>query len=310
MILTIIIILILSTIFLITTFISFKLAFYNNEKTQSDAYHMPSNEQYNPHREKATKLVENLLDESYERVYTKSFDGLSLSARYYHNKSGVPLVIQFHGYRSHSIRDFSGGYTIVDGLGYNILIVDQRAHGKSEGKYLTMGIKERFDCLSWVKYAVERFGEDTKIILSGVSMGAATVLLASELDLPDNVRGIFADCPYSSPEKIVKKVIADMKLPPFLYFFVKMGAKIWGKFDLGAASPEEAVKNNTLPLLIIHGDDDRFVPYYMSVDIFNAAKTKHKKFITVKTAGHGLSFMVDFKTYSNAVKEFTNQIIN
>ena len=140
----------------------------------------------------------------YEQVYITSFDGTKLAARYYHLSDSAALQIQFHGYRSTAVRDFSGGFQLAQKMGRNLLVVDQRASGKSEGTTICFGIKEKYDCLEWIKYALERFG-DIPIMLTGVSMGGATVLMASELDLPENVKCIVSDCPYTSPYEIIAR---------------------------------------------------------------------------------------------------------
>ena len=194
--------------------------------------------------------------------------------------------------------------------GQNTLVVDQRAHGRSGGTTITFGIRERLDCLSWVEYVNQRFGLDTPIFLSGVSMGAATVLMASELELPANVRGIIADCPYFSPEAIIRKVCReDMHLPPALVMpFIRLVARLFGHFDLKESSAVQAVGNTTIPILLLHGEDDRFVPCDMSRDIFDAC-TGDKTRITFQGAGHGLSYIVDTERYSEAVSRFVDQCL-
>ena len=144
--------------------------------------------------------------------------------------------------------------------GYNLLLIEQRALGGSEGRTITFGIKEKYDCLSWINYAIERFGKDVKIILGGVSMGAATVLMASALDLPKNVKCISADCGYTSPEAIIRKVCReDMGIPDWLGFpFVRLGARIYGGFSILDGGAIEAVKQAKVPLMIMHGDEDDF----------------------------------------------------
>lgn len=145
------------------------------------------------------------------------------AAQYYAGRPGAPVQIMMHGYKSGAERDFCGGAQIAVQGGYHVLLVDQRAHGKSEGRCLTFGIQERYDCRAWVNYAVGRFGADTKILLYGVSMGAATVLMAGGLNLPRNVVGIVADCGYSSPAAIIRKVIRDQHLPIFpVYYLVRL----------------------------------------------------------------------------------------
>ena len=162
-------------------------------------------------------LIRQMDEIPYEAVTISAQDGTKLAVRYYHVRDGAPLQIQLHGYRGTALRDFCGGNKLARESGQNTLVVDQRAHGKSGGTTITFGIRERLDCLCWVEYASQRFGSDIPVFLSGVSMGAATVLMASELELPANVVGIIADCPYSSPEAIIRKVCQqDMHLPPVL----------------------------------------------------------------------------------------------
>ena len=244
-----------------------------------------------------------------ERVRVKSYDGLWLSARYYHTRDGAPLEIMFHGYRSSAICDFSGGVKLAIKNGHNILLVDQRGHGESEGKYLTFGVKERFDCLAWINYAVERFGKDVKIILCGVSMGAATVLFAAGLDLPDNVVGIFADSPYTTPTEIIKKVCRDMHLPPKLAMpFIKLAAKLYMKCDLNADA-REAVKKSKVPILIIHGEADEFVPCEMSREIYKNCKGGDV-LLVIPDAGHVLGYMTDPVKYEESVAEFIKKVVS
>lgn len=134
--------------------------------------------------------------------------------------------------------------------------------------------------------------------------------MASELKLPSNVVGIIADCPYSSPEAIIRKVCReDMHLPPVLVMpFIRRGARLFGHFDLREASVLEAVQHTRIPILLIHGEGDRFVPCDMSREIFDAC-TGAKTRITFPGAGHGLSYIVDTETYSDAVSRFVDQCL-
>jgi len=209
-----------------------------------------------------------------------------------------------HGYRGTAIRDFCGGSRIAFELGHNLLIVDQRAHGESGGHTIAFGVEERLDCLDWLKYAVGRFGCDTPMALYGVSMGAATVLMASGLGLPENVKCIVADCPYSSPRAIISKVCRDMRLPPGpAYWLVRMGAKLFGRVDLDGASAVDAVRQAGVPVMLIHGEADDFVPCSMSREIHGA--NPHKISLhTFPGAGHGLSYIEDRPRYEALVREF------
>ena len=248
--------------------------------------------------------MEQLKGITAEDVFINSFDGLKLHGRYYHAKDGAPLDIQFHGYNGNAMRDFCGGNKISRESSHNSLLIDQRAHGMSRGKTISFGINERKDCLSWVRYAVERFGEDTEIVLSGVSMGAATVLMASDLGLPKNVKAIVADCGYSSPKAIINKVMRDSGLPDkLMYPFVWLGAMVFGKFNLTESSAVSAVSESDVPILIIHGGADDFVPCYMAEEIYKACRSE-KKLLIVPGAGHGMSYLVDKDLYEKTVKDF------
>ena len=289
---------------------SYRTAFYSPEKRKADDYAIPKGAQYEKERQRMLSLIREMDEIPYEAVTISAQDGTKLSARYYHVRDGAPLQIQFHGYRGTAVRDFCGGNKLARESGQNTLVVDQRAHGKSGGTAITFGIRERLDCLCWAEYANQRFGSNTPVFLSGVSMGAATVLMASELELPANVVGIIADCPYSSPEAIIRKVCReDMHLPPALVMpFIRLGVRLFGHFDLREASAVQAVRNTSIPILLLHGEDDRFVPCGMSREIFDAC-TGEKTRITFPGAGHGLSYIVDTETYSEAVSRFVDQCL-
>jgi pimeloyl-ACP methyl ester carboxylesterase len=176
----------------------------------------------------------------------------------------------FHGYRGTSEKDLSGGIQRCRKLGHSAFIVDQRCSRESEGDVITFGIKEHRDCLSWVAFMVEHFGPDVRIILCGISMGAATVMTAAGCPLPQNVVGVLADCGFTSAEEIIKRVAGLMKMPPNLsYPFVRLGARIFGGFDLNADSALEAAKRCKLPLMLVHGEEDDFVPCEMSRRIYD-----------------------------------------
>lgn len=281
-------------------------AFYSPNKHQNDIYNIPTGEQYDPYRQRMLDLIDDLNSRPFEEVQILSFDGLMLYGRYYHYQDGVPLDIAFHGYRGTAIRDMCGGIWLSYAAKHNILLVDQRAHGKSEGHTITFGIKERKDCLAWVDYAKERFGDNVQILLYGVSMGAATVLMASSEISEKNVRGIIADCPYSSPKEIIKKVCRDMKYPPKLvYPFILLSAWVFGRFKLTEITAEEAVKTSSVPILILHGEDDRFVPEEMSKNIADARVGIERH--TFPEAAHGISGIVESERYNEIVLDFVER---
>lgn len=290
--------------FLLAALIVYRIAFFVPKKERDDHYHLPPGPQFEAEREKMLALIRAQEKIPFERVFTTGYDGTTLSGRYYHVRDGAPLQIQFHGYRGTSVRDFCGGNKLARENGYNTLVVDQRAHGLSAGHTITFGVKERYDCKRWVEYAITRFGHGTPITLAGVSMGAATVLMASELDLPENVKGIIADSPYTTPKEILLRVCRDNHIPtPLAYPLLYVGARVFGGFDWNAASAVEAVKHTRIPILLIHGEDDRFVPKEMSAEIEHACAGYVRR-VTFPEAGHGISYIADPEGYANAAMSF------
>ena len=181
-------VLILLIFILAASYVCCRLCFSVPKQTEADLFRLPDTEQYAPHREAMTQMVRTVLALPYEDVWIRSDDGLRLHGKYYAGRPDAPVQIMMHGYKSGAERDFCGGAQIAVQGGYHVLLVDQRAHGKSEGRCLTFGIQERYDCRAWVNYAVGRFGADTKIFLYGVSMGAATVLMARRIGSPAQCR--------------------------------------------------------------------------------------------------------------------------
>jgi len=293
---------------LAVSFYTFYICFYSKPDRIEDPYTIMRGKQYQQVKDNMIACTRIMDKASCEWVYTDSFDGLKLAGRYYHTAEGAPLMILFHGYRSMSLRDCAGGYILSKKLGFNVLAVDQRAHAESEGRVITFGIREHRDCESWIRFAINRFGSDTKIILSGLSMGAATVLMAAQLPLPSNVAAILADCPYSSPADIIRKVCRDRHLPDHLaYPFIRLGAWIYGRFDLEMTTACNAVKKATVPILLIHGEDDRFVPCEMSRLIRNCCASP-SQLHTFSGAGHGLCYMVDPIRYEMVTIHFLNEL--
>lgn len=190
-------------------------------------------------------------------------------------------------------------------LGYDVLLPYQRSHGESQGKYITYGVKERFDCQSWARYAARRFGEDKPLFLMGISMGAATVLMASGLELPGNIRGIVADCGFTTPWDIMAHVARrDYRLPPFPLLYLLDGlAWLRAGFRLKGADTRKALERNRIPVLFLHGEADSFVPLSMTEENFAACRAE-KRLYTVPGAGHAQSFGVDPEGCKRALREF------
>ncbi len=303
------VILLLVVYALTISYTSYRIAFLAPKRQPGDAPSMPTGPQYLDYKETIDGCIQEIMNRAFEGVTITSFDGLKLFGRYYHTAEGAPLQIQFHGYKSSGYVDFCGGTKLALKLGYNVLVVDQRSHGMSEGSTITFGVQERKDCLGWIEYALKWFGEDTEIVLAGISMGAATVLMVNDLELPPNVKGIMADCPYSSPKDIICKVGQEMRFPLILlYPFIKLGARVFGGFALEESSAVEAVTKAKVPILLIHGEADGFVPCDMSWAIKEAGGD-NVEIHTFPGATHGMSYMVDAKRYEEITMTFLARIM-
>lgn len=296
--------LVLGALALGISFYAYRNCFYSPADRQQDPYALMHGSQYEAVKDTIYACTRVMDETPCEVVSTQSFDGLKLQARLYRVRENAPFQIIFHGYKSVALRDCAGGFAMSLQLGFNVLAVDQRAHSASEGHTITFGIKERYDCLSWIRYVNDRFGGNTPVILSGISMGAATVLMASELELPNNVAAILADCPYNAPAAIIRKVCADRKYPVNATMpFVRLGARLFGKFDLAECSASDAVKRAKVPILLFHGEDDRFVPCNMSKVIYENCASPAFLY-TFPDAGHGLCYMINRQRYEAATVQF------
>ena len=304
-----IVIAVLLALILAGAFIAYRMAFYSGKhKTmEKDKIDIPEGEIYEPFRQVMTDWILEARKMPQKELTAISFDGLKLRGKYFEYTPDSPIELMFPGYHGVAERDLCGGVQRCFRLKRSALIVDQRGCGLSEGKIITFGINESRDVLSWLKVIEENFGKDRKVILTGISMGAATVLCASAYKLPENVVGIIADCGYTSPEKIIKKVIKDMKLEPnLLYPLVCLGGFVFGHFNIGKISPEKAMERCKVPVFFAHGDSDDFVPHSMSVENFKACKAP-KKLLTVKGAGHGLAYLVSPEEYIEALREIEKE---
>ena len=296
----------LAVAFFVITYICFRMAFYvpDRDPENFDADSLPQGKVYEKYRDVIERWTAETKAMPHELFSIKTFDGLTLYGKYYEYKKGAPIELMFHGYRGNAQRDLSGGVQRCFKLKRSAFIVDQRCSQRSDGNVITFGVHEHRDCLCWVDFMVKHFGPDVKIILTGISMGASTVLMAAGQPLPPNVIGVLADCGFNSARDIIKKVIKQMKLPVApAYFFVKLGARIYGHFDLEETSAEEALKNCKVPVIFFHGEDDHFVPCEMSRINYDACPSR-KKLVTVPGAGHGLSYPVDAPRYFRELEKF------
>lgn len=245
-----------------------------------------------------------LNDHNARDVYTTSEDGLKLHGYWIPAENPKGTVLLAHGYRSSMLVDFSRGFDHYHNLGLNILVPQQRAHGESEGRYITFGVKESGDFRQWIKYHNSHFGE-YQLILSGLSMGASTVLYLADEVLPENVKGIIADCGFTSPKEIISKVFSEtIHLPAWISLWAtELCARIFAGFSLSQKDTRKTLSASRLPVLLVHGKADDFVPCSMTEEGY-AACTSPKKLLLVDGAGHGVSFVVAKEEYMKYIQEF------
>lgn len=240
-------------------------------------------------------------------VQTTSFDGLTLRGKWVPAREPKATIILFHGYHTHYIHDFAGIFSLYHAMGLNLLLVRQRAHGESGGNYITFGVRERRDALSWVEFHNREHGMDN-VFLGGMSMGASTVLFAAGEELPPNVRGITADCGFSSPAEIMAHIIRkDFHLPPKLVLpLMEVWARVLGGFSLWGCSSRESLARSKTPVLFIHGKADTFVPCHMSQTGYDACASE-KELLLVEGAGHGKSYLYEPDRLTGALVDFFNR---
>lgn len=234
-----------------------------------------------------------LADRTSETLTITSDDGLKLFGKLYApDTPSNRYILCMHGFRS-SLGDFDCAVEFFLSQGYHVLLVHQRAHGLSEGHWITFGLKERYDCRAWCRALAERAGKDGVIVLDGLSMGATTVLMATALDLPHQVHGVIADCGFSSPWEIVCRVARSRGIPvrPIMPL-MRQALRLFAGFDLKETTTVEAVQKAKVPILFCHGKDDDFVPHEMSVKTYEACASE-ATLVLVEGAGHGLSYIVD-----------------
>ena len=296
-------------LFLLIVLLLYTVTFAANRLLTPKKDYIPRGLGYAPYREDILRSIADVRAAEGESVYIQSTDGLSLHGTYYHNFDNAPLMIFYHGYRGTAPRDGCGAFHFCKDWGYNLLSIDQRATGKSEGRAITFGVMERLDARAWIDYAIKRFGAEQRIVLMGLSMGASTVLMACEQSFPENVRGVVADSGFTSPREIICKVMEQVKLPAkLLYPLVRFSAKWLGGFDPDAADAEEAVKKATVPVFLIHGEQDMFVPAEMTRRT-HAACASDKGLLIVPGASHAMSYYVDNKAYLEQLHDFLEGVL-
>lgn len=259
-------------------------------------------DKYIPH---IRECKEKLAQMQHEDLFITSKDGLKLHATYFPCEGSKKIVICFHGYTSEGMNDYSTLAIFYKNNGYNLLLVDERAHGKSEGTYIGFGCLDRHDAILWIDEMIKMHGEDCKILLHGDSMGGSTVLMTTGLELPPQVKAAVSDCAFTSAWEVFSSVLKNMyHLPPFPIMQIsnQMVKKRAG-YELDECNARIEVAKAKIPILFMHGDSDTFVPCSMVHELYEACNTE-KKLVVIEGAGHVESCYRDPEVYEGAIEEF------
>lgn len=283
----------------------FLYVFYRHQNKHINDITAPINKFLRAQQKMAEEGIDFINQAYHENVSVKSFDGLKLAAKLYTNVNSLGTIILFHGYRASANREFCCTIKMYYETGFNILLIDQRSHSQSEGSLITFGIKESIDAVTWTNYINDKFGTSAPIFLCGISMGASTVMMATGRSLPSNVKGIIADCGFTSVYEIIYSVAArDYHIKSkLLVKLLNIPCYIFGKFDIYKYNTKDILKNNTIPILFIHGKEDHFVPCFMSEDNYKA-NSGEKYIILIDEARHGRSFLLEAERLTEEIQSF------
>lgn len=240
-----------------------------------------------------------------ETVEIEAFDGIKLVGHWYPCENAKRVLVAMHGWRTSWSQDFGLIADFWHQSGCSILFAEQRGQGESGGDYMSFGLLERYDCLEWVKWAEANTDASLPIYLCGLSLGASTVLMTAGLDLPERVHGIMADCAFVSPNAVWKHVVQNNLHLPYGLYRATASEICKKKIQVGSEdySCPEALKNCKVPVIFIHGTDDRFVPVTHTYENYKACASE-KRLVVVPGADHALSYLVDKAGYEASVLSF------
>ncbi|MGM9641166.1 MAG: alpha/beta hydrolase [Faecousia sp.] len=244
-----------------------------------------------------------------QEVTMESFDGLTLRGRWSPVENARATMVMVHGWHGSVETDFCAIFDTYHKMGFNMLMIDQRGQNGSGGRFMTFGVKESRDVADWVRYHNEHLG-NFPVILDGISMGATSVLMAMGQALPANVRGVLADCGFTSPWEIlcqVAKQKAHVASFPLLDL-ARLWCRLLAGYDPKAESTVTAMAHSNLPILLVHGTADHFVPSRMSQAAYDAYRGP-KELILVENAGHGMSYVVDKPRVQDALERFAETVL-
>lgn len=243
------------------------------------------------------------------KVSITSQDGLRLQGYWIPAEKPRGTILLIHGYHSTGFTDFAAAMPVYHGWGFNILLPCHRAHGESEGKYITYGVLENRDMQDWIQFHNQNFGQ-IPLIVSGLSMGAATTMYLADQPLPENVKSLIADCGFTTPKEIIAHVFRKTtKIPAWTVMWsVGLFARVFGGFCLAGKNTVRTLAKNTRPILMIHGAADDFVPCNMTLRGYAACEGP-KDLLIVEGAGHGVCFSKATEEYTARVKELLGRCL-
>ncbi|MNB88040.1 Thermostable monoacylglycerol lipase [compost metagenome] len=248
----------------------------------------------------------------FREVKLFSEDGLELKGYFLASEqaAGRTAVIA-HGYSGKGKDMGAIAKMYYEHLGYNVLLPDARGHGQSAGDYIGFGWPERHDMVKWIEWVLEETGQQAQITLHGVSMGGATVLMTAGERLPVQVKAIVEDCGYSSVRAQLSYQLRRMyRLPAFPFVqCASLVTRIKAGYFFGEASALKQVRKAKVPILFIHGDADKFVPFFMMEELYEACSAPKEKLI-VHGAGHGLAYDTDKAGYVAKVSGFVERYVH
>ncbi len=243
----------------------------------------------------------------FEKFEVKTDDGLTLRGKFYKSldKDAKVTVICSHGYRSSGEWDFGGICTFLIER-YNVIFINHRGHNASDGDRVTFGVKDSLDMRKWVDKAAQ-LAPDTKIVLLGCSMGAATVLMASDTGIDDKVSCIVSDCGYDDGDKQMAHMIRSSHVPVQpMKAFCRFWFVCYNGFGLDDRRAIDSVQRTNIPILFIHGTADRFVPFEMGKRLYDACKSE-KEYLWVEGAGHVGSYFKQMSEYQKRLTAFIDK---
>lgn len=247
-----------------------------------------------------------LSNQPHETVELTSFDGTRLLGHLFRHPNAKRAVVAMHGWRSGWARDFGIIAPFLMENDCTVLYAEQRGQGESDGDYMGFGMVERHDCAVWANWMNENGFGMMPLYLAGISMGAATVLMAAGSDnLPENLCGIIADCGFTSAAEEWRHIAENNLHLGYRRRQKQVDNLCRRRIALNSDdySTLDAMKTNKTPILFIHGTADTFVPPEMTRRNYDAC-TAPKKLLLVEGANHAVSYLKDRTAYEKAVREF------